>query len=368
MDTSDADHRPPHHRAKGFQNNYQEFKPKSLGEVLRWRRQAARKGLPPRPLVPTPRVAPELAWLHANAAAGTDMAPAVTWIGHATLMAQLGGLTVLTDPMFSLRASPLSWVGPKRHVPPGIALEELPHVDLVLISHNHYDHLDAGSVDALNRQAGGAPLFVVPLGLKRWLAKRGIRHTVELDWWKHHTVRTPKGEAEVTLVPAQHWSSRSVGDALSTLWGGYAVLADDCHLLFAGDTGYSRDFTDIRAHFRERQTPERGGGFDMGLIPIGAYEPRWFMGDQHVNVEQALQIHADLGAKRSLGMHWGTFELTDEALDEPPRRLAELRNRHGVADHEFFVVAIGETHRLAARRRADAADRTPAPSHGASHE
>ena len=356
MDTPNSNDRPPHHRPGGFQNNYTEFKPKSLGEVLRWRRQAAKSGLPPAPLVPTPRVVPELTWLHANARAGGAMMPAITWIGHATIMAQLGGLTVLTDPMFSQRASPLAWVGPKRHVPPGIELQDLPHVDLVLISHNHYDHLDAASVDALHRQPGGPPLFLVPLGLRRWLEKRGIRHAVELDWWQHHALDTARGQAEVTLVPAQHWSSRSLGDALSTLWGGYAVLAKDCHLLFAGDTGYSRDFSDIRAHFSERQTPERGGGFDIGLIPIGAYEPRWFMSDQHVNVEQALQIHADLGAKRSMGMHWGTFELTDEALDEPPRRLAALRGSHGLTDQEFFVTAIGETRRLAPRDGATSRD------------
>lgn len=343
------DPKKPHHRARGFQNNYTEYQPKSLSELLRWRRDAMRNHLPPPPLAPTPRVTPELAWLQTNALAGAQMAPAVTYVGHATVMAQMGGLTMLTDPMFSRRASPVQLVGPKRHTPPGIALADLPHVDLVLVSHNHYDHLDAASVLALNRQAGGPPLFVVPLGLKPWLAARGIRNAVELDWWDGHRVPSARGDVEVTLVPAQHWSSRSPGDAMATLWGGFAVLAPDCHLLFTGDTGYSRDFTDIRLHFQDRQTPERGGGFDIALIPIGAYAPRWFMSKQHVDVEEALKIHGDVGAKRSLGIHWGVFMLTDEALDEPPRKLAELRSAQGMPEDEFFVTAVGETRKLATR-------------------
>ncbi|RST49766.1 MBL fold metallo-hydrolase [Variovorax sp. MHTC-1] len=339
----------PHHRARGFQNNYIEFQPKSLAELLRWRREAARAGLPRPPLASIPQVAPDLPWLHANAQAGAQMAPALTWIGHSTVMAQLGGLTLLTDPMFSERASPVQFAGPRRHVPPGIALRALPHVDLVLVSHNHYDHLDSASVNALNRQPGGPPLFVVPLGLEPWFRAQGIRHAVELDWWDSHRIATPQGEADVVLVPAQHWSSRGPRDALATLWGGFAVLAPDCHLLFAGDTGYSRDFSDIRRHFESRQTKERGGGFDIALLPIGAYAPRWFMSAQHVNVEEALPIHDDLGAKRSLGVHWGTFELTDESLDEPPRKLAELRAARGMPEDEFFVMAIGETRKLAPR-------------------
>ncbi|MBT2326637.1 MBL fold metallo-hydrolase [Variovorax paradoxus] len=340
---------PSHHRPRGFQNNYIDYQPKSLAELLRWRREAARAGLPKPPLVPTPTVAPDLAWLRLNAGAGAQMAPALTWIGHSTVMAQLGGLTMLTDPMFSERASPVQFAGPRRHVAPGIALAALPHIDLVLVSHNHYDHLDAASVTALARQPGGAPLFIVPLGLKSWFAARGIRNAVELDWWDSHRVATPRGDAELTLVPAQHWSSRGPRDALATLWGGFAVLAADCHLLFAGDTGYSRDFSDIRRHFERRQTPEQGGGFDIALLPIGAYEPRWFMSAQHVNVEEALQIHQDLGAKRSLGVHWGTFELTDESLDEPPRQLAALREARGMPEDAFFVMAIGETRTLAPR-------------------
>ncbi len=200
----------PHHRARGFQNNYVEFERKSLSELLRWRRDALRDHLPPPPLAPTPRVSPDLAWLRSNAGAGAETVPAINWIGHATVLAQMGGLTVLTDPMFSQRASPLAFAGPKRQTPPGIALAGLPHVDLVLVSHNHYDHLDLPSVAALNRQAGGPPLFVVPRGLKAWMAGHDIRDAVELDWWDRHPVPGPQGVVEVALVPARSTGRREV--------------------------------------------------------------------------------------------------------------------------------------------------------------
>jgi N-acyl-phosphatidylethanolamine-hydrolysing phospholipase D len=332
-----------------FRNNYPGFEPKSLADVLRWRWAAHRSGVPRPPRGPIPQVAPDLAFLQANARAAAAMRPAVTWIGHATVLAQLGGLNLLTDPVFSERASPLPFAGPKRHLPPGVALADLPHIDVVLASHNHYDHLDAASVDALQRQPGGPPLFVVPLGVKAWLAERGIANAVELGWWTSHTVPAPAGPVEVTLVPAQHWSGRGLADRMKTLWGGFAVFAPDCHLFYAGDTAYSRDFIDIQARFAERQSAANGGGFDIALLPIGAYEPRWFMAPQHVDVEEAIRIHRDLRAKRSLGVHWGTFQLSDEALDDPPLALLEQRKLQALSDEEFFVLAIGETRQFPPR-------------------
>jgi N-acyl-phosphatidylethanolamine-hydrolysing phospholipase D len=338
--------KPSHHRDGGFQNNYFAFEAKGLGDLLRWRYAAWQDDLPPPPAHPTPTAAADLDFIHANARAGAAMQPAVTWIGHASVLAQLGGLNLLTDPHFSDRASPLSFLGPQRAQPPGLSLAELPRIDAVLISHNHYDHLDEASVTALAAQAGGPPLFVVPLGLKAWFAGIGIERVVELDWWQTHRI----GAVEIALTPVQHWSGRTLTDRMETLWGGFAVFAPDFHLYYSGDTGYSPDFADTRARFAERQRPQDGGGFDLALIAVGAYEPRWFMAAQHVNPDEAVRIHRDLGAKRSLGVHWGTFELTDEALDAPPVALDAARQAQGVSADDFFLLAIGETRRLPPRQ------------------
>lgn len=336
----------PHQRDGKFHNNYVDLQSRAAAAFWRWKFEAWRDGLPPAPSTATPAIVPDLGLIQGNAKAGANMVPTVTWIGHATVLAQLGGLNVLTDPIFSNRASPLSFIGPARAQKPGLWLHELPHIDLVLISHNHYDHLDAASVDALAAQANGAPLFVVPLGLKRWFAQRDIVNVVELDWWQSHKI----GDVEVVLTPVQHWSGRGLTDRMDTLWGGYALFAPQLHLFFAGDTGYSKDFADIRERFAQRQGAAQGGGFDIALLPIGGYAPRWFMERQHVTPDEAVRIHRDLGAKASLGIHWGTFELTDESLDEPPRLLARARQAQGVADSAFFTLAIGQTRRLSPRK------------------
>ena len=330
----------PHHTPTGFRNNDIGTVSKSLGDLVRWFSARGRKSdVPP---APTPAVAPDLVALQANARAGTQMQPTATWIGHATLLVQASGLNVLTDPIFSERASPVSFFGPKRLQPPGVALADLPHIDVVVISHNHFDHLDRDSVAQLAAQAGGPPLFLVPLGIKPWLNALAITNVVELDWWQSHTV----GNAEFVLTPVQHWSGRSPADRHHTLWGGWAVFGADFQWYFSGDTGYSHDFVKTRAHFAERQ---RDGGFDLAMIAIGAYEPNWFMKDQHVNPREAVQIHQELGARHSIGMHWGTFDLSDEPLDQPPRDLAAERKRQGVADTAFEVLAIGQTRQLPRR-------------------
>jgi N-acyl-phosphatidylethanolamine-hydrolysing phospholipase D len=344
-DRAPIDGKPPHHRVGGFRNNYTEVEPQ-LGGLARWRFEAWRDGLPERPATPTPLLVPDLGLIQSNAKAGARMQPMVTWIGHATVLAQFAGINMLTDPMFSDRASPLPFVGPLRHNRPGLWFNELPTIDLVLISHNHYDHLDEASVRNLAAQPGGPPLFVVPLGLKAWFAARDIHNVVELDWWQSHRF----GAVEIVLTPVQHWSGRGLTDRLRTLWGGYAVFSTQLHLFFAGDTGYSNDFNDIRNRFAERQTPALGGGFDIALLPLGAYEPRWFMRGHHVNPEEVVRVHRDLAAKSSLGIHWGTFSMSDEALDEPPRALAAARKSQGVADSAFFTLALGETRRLPPRR------------------
>ncbi len=333
--------KPPHHRDGGFQNNWIEFAPRSLRELLAWKWAAARDRLPPPPREPIPVQAPDLPFLHGNGKAGAAMQPSVTWIGHASALLQVGGLNVLTDPIFSERASPVSFAGPRRAQPPGLLLEQLPHVDLVVISHNHYDHCDLPTLRALAARPE-PPLFLVPLGLKRWLADEGITGVEELDWWDSRQVRG----VEVVMTPVQHWSGRTLSDRMQTLWGGWALLAPDQHVFFAGDTGYSRDFSAVSDRLAGRQGHQ---GFDLALIPIGAYEPRWFMTEQHVNPAEAMRMHRDLRARRSLGIHWGTFELTDEALDEPPLALARARREAGLADGDFFVLAIGQTLRLPKR-------------------
>lgn len=324
----------PHHTPSGFRNNYGAAGGKPLSDLLRWYVERTRDGLPRSPSTHVngydfPLVRPDLAWLHANRSE-----PSVTWIGHATLLLQVGGLNILTDPHFSERAFAVQWMGPRRRVPLTVKLDELPRIDLVVISHSHYDHLDRDSVLALNRQPGGAPLFLVPLGVERWLADQGITRTQALDWWG----QVKHGGLEVHFVPAQHWSARTPFDRNSMLWGGWVIRHPSFSFYFAGDTGYSNDFRDIG---------ERFGGFDFAAIPVGAYLPRWFMKDQHVDPDEAVQIHRDVKSKLSLGIHWGSFELTDEPLDAPIGELAEARQRQGVAHDAFVLFRHGETRRLA---------------------
>lgn len=349
QDSPRTDASAPHWDAQGFHNTPPDFESAGFTALLKWRYEAWRDDLPKPPIESPPIVSPDLAFIAGNARAGAAMQPAVTFIGHSSVLAQLGGLDVLIDPMLSERASPLPFAGPRRHQPPGLAIGELPHIDVVLVSHNHYDHLDAATIEALARQRGGPPLYIAPLGLKAWLADEGITNAVELDWWQSREVQGPAGPVEVMLTPARHWSARGLNDRRKTLWGGFAVLAPGFHLFYSGDTGYSKDFVAIRERLAARQRQEDGGGFDLALLPIGAYEPRWFMHNQHVDPAEAVQIHLDLGAKRSMGVHWGTFELTDESLDEPPRALARARDAAGLRSEDFFVLAIGETRVLPRR-------------------
>ncbi len=337
----------PHHRADGFRN-LEHFEHERFSEFLRWKWQQWRTGGPPAAKAPTPMVQPDLEFIGRNGQAGVAMEPAATWIGHSTVLVQFGGINLLTDPMFSERPMPVDiGVGPARTQPPGVPLARLPHIDLVVISHNHYDHLDEKSVLALNAQPGGPPQFVVPLGLKRWFNGVGITRVVELDWWQSHMLPGASGPVEVVLTHVKHWSARSVRDGrMQSLWGGYAIFAPDFHFYYAGDTGYSGDFKRTREYFRKRQGEQ---GFDFAAIPIGAYEPRWFMRQQHVNPEEAVFIHRDVAARASLGVHWGTFLLADEAHDQPPQDLAAARQQHGIKENEFFVLAVGETRRLPRR-------------------
>ena len=252
---------------------------------------------------------------------------AATFVNHATFLLRLPGCVVLTDPMFSHRCSPVSWAGPQRVRPPGLALEALPRPDLVLLSHNHYDHMDLPSLRALHRLH--APLVVTTLGNAAPLARLGIA-AVELDWWQETTL----AGLHVTATPARHFAARTPFDRNRTLWAGFMLRDAAGQVLFAGDSGAGPHWTAIR---------ERLGAPDLALLPIGAYEPRWFMAPVHMDPHEAVAAHLALGARHSLGMHFGTFQLTDEAMDAPLLALAAARAEAGLEAGAFDTLGFGET-------------------------
>ncbi|MDZ7696828.1 MAG: MBL fold metallo-hydrolase [Deltaproteobacteria bacterium] len=315
----------PHHTDDGFRNVH-EFEEKGFLDFLKWRWERSFKEiLSPDDYDFTP-ASNDPDFLRANRSINT-----VTWIGHATVLVQMAGKNILTDPHFSKRASPVQWAGPKRVVPPGIAMDQLPAIDMVVISHDHYDALDEQSiVDLHTRPGGDHTQFFVPLGLKTWFLERGIQRVVELDWWETYQA----SPLEVIAVPVQHWGKRSLFSRNQNLWAGWVILSPEFRFFFSGDTGYCPHFKAIG---------KRLGPFDLAAIPIGAYAPRWFMRNHHVNPEEALQIHEDIGSRKSVAIHWGTFILTDEPLDEPPERLKKALADRGLPQDEFMALKHGET-------------------------
>jgi N-acyl-phosphatidylethanolamine-hydrolysing phospholipase D len=254
--------------------------------------------------------------------------PSVTWIGHATMLVRMEGVAFLTDPMFSERASPLSFAGPKRLVPPGVPLSELPPIDFVTLSHDHYDHTDLDSIRALAKRG---VRFFVPLGFAELIRDAG-GEAVELDWWEQASF----GPIRVHCVPAQHFSGRGLTDHGKRLWAGWVIEGPTRRFYHAGDTGYFGGF---------REIGERLGPIDLAAVPIGAYLPEAMMRPVHLNPEEALRAAADVRARRVLATHFGTFDLTDEPLDEPPRRFTEAAARNGFGKRNAWVLKIGETRR-----------------------
>jgi N-acyl-phosphatidylethanolamine-hydrolysing phospholipase D len=259
-----------------------------------------------------------------------------TWIGHSTVLLQIGGLNVLTDPVFSERAFPVQWMGPRRLMDPGLALDALPPLDVVAVSHSHYDHLDR---PAVKRIAAAHPeaTWIVPLRLGAYIRPWGARDIIELDWWLEVEVRGLR----VTATPARHFSARRLGDRNRTLWCGFAFAVGGTRAWFAGGTAYHPEFGEVGA---------RCGPFDLVMIPIGAYDPRWFMERVHVDPEEAVRIYEDLVAVHPeearplmLGIHWGTFRLTDEPMDEPPRRTVARWREAGLGEDRLWIARIGET-------------------------
>jgi L-ascorbate metabolism protein UlaG (beta-lactamase superfamily) len=254
---------------------------------------------------------------------------AITFVNHVTFVIQTGGLTILTDPVWSERASPFARLGPKRVRHPGVPFEDLPTVDLVLLSHNHYDHLDVATLRKLWQRF--EPTVLAAAGDARLVAPLGFKTVHELDWWHDVAVN---GALKITFVPAQHFSARGLFDRRRSLWGGYVIESHGRRIYFGGDSGYSTHFSDIRT---------RLGAPDIALLGIGAYEPQWFMQPMHMNPAEAVRAHKDLGSKQSIGMHFGTFQLSSEAIDQPVADLKRALVEHGVHEDEFVTLHEGET-------------------------
>jgi N-acyl-phosphatidylethanolamine-hydrolysing phospholipase D len=319
-ESAGADGQPRHHVAHGFRNLNDRY---AYGPAVRVRHfvlgMFARRPAMGKPLA---LVANNGAALRANGTHAT-----VTWVGHSTFLVQIDGVNILTDPHWGDRASPVGFAGPTRIVPPGIAFADLPHIDAVIISHDHYDHLDAGTVDRLAHEHH--PRFFVPLGLRAWLAERGITDAVEVDWWDRVAFR------DLTLVcpPAQHSSGRGFSDQYLRLWASWVVLAPSKRFFFAGDTGYDS---------RLKEIGERYGPFDLAAIPIGGYSSFGASHPNHVNPEEAVQLFEDVRGRLLVPMHWGTFAMNREPFREPPDRLMKEATRRGL-EEQIAVLSPGQT-------------------------
>lgn len=251
----------------------------------------------------------------------------LTYINHATHLIQLQNLNILTDPVFSKRVSPFSFVGPKRVRDPGMVLKTLPPIHVILISHNHYDHMDMAALRQLEKMH--QPLIMVPLGNKHYLKK--FANVIEKDWWE--TVSVGNNQT-VSLVPARHWSKRTLRDTNKALWSGFWITSGNLKIYFAGDTGYGPHFKLLK---------EKMGSPDISLLPIGSYEPRWFMKPQHLNPEEAVLASLDLGSTLSIANHHLTFRLSYEDIDAPARDLKIALKNHGVSENQFLTPENGET-------------------------
>jgi N-acyl-phosphatidylethanolamine-hydrolysing phospholipase D len=318
-----------------FRNPWPNSEPHDWRALLRWARERRSQTLARSPRRGTfPVATPAILYPRASS---TDFT--ATWIGHSTVLLQLGRLNVLTDPVFSERAFPVQRMGPRRIMNPGLAIDALPSLDVILLSHNHYDHLDRLAVKRLAK-VHPRTTWLVPLGLGAYVRGWGARDIIELDWWQE----TALDGLRVTATPARHFSARRLGDRNRSLWCGFAFALDGRRAYFAGDTAYHPEFAEIGA---------RCGPFDLVMIPIGAYEPRWFMERVHADPEDAVRIYEDLIAPHPeaprplmLGIHWGTFRLTDEPMDEPPRRTVARWRDAGIDADRLWIARFGETRPL----------------------
>ncbi|PHZ26737.1 MBL fold metallo-hydrolase [Yersinia sp. KBS0713] len=311
----------PHHTEFGFQN----LEPviHHPQDLKRWREERKRQSLPKPPQQGYAQFVSDW-WQEADF---SDQQDALWWLGHASLLLRVSGKTVLFDPVLSSRASPLNFYGPARKTPVPTRVKALPPIDVVVISHNHYDHLDVTTITQLLRRFPEIT-FLAPLGLKNWLLQHGARHVHELDWWETQLA----AEFEFHCVPARHWSMRTPWDRNHTLWSGWVVKRGEINFYFTGDTGYCPQLLTIG---------ERLGPFNYAALPIGAYAPRWFMQAQHMDPQQSVQLFQQLQQPITVPIHWGVFELADESLDEPPQQLKLALSAAGVTNDNFAPIKIG---------------------------
>ncbi|MFL5488572.1 MAG: MBL fold metallo-hydrolase [Gemmatimonadaceae bacterium] len=325
--------RADHHRpGGGFRNPWPSAQMHGFLDFLKWTLVERRRN--PRLADPDPRIF-TLADPRFIVPRAAPERLTITWVGHTSFLIQIAGLNVLLDPVWSKRASPVQFAGPRRWVPPAVEFDRLPPIDVVVLSHDHYDHLDAGTISRIAERFPAVGWYA-PLGVGSFLRRHGAREVTERDWWEEGSI----GSLHLTCLPAQHFSGRTLGSRNNSLWCGWALRSPNHAIFFAGDTALHPDFDVIAT---------RSGPFDIAILPIGAYEPRWFMGSVHMNPDDCMQAFAQLaGVQRGhrlvlAAAHWGTFKLTDEPMDEPPTRMRELWGAARRDASDLWILQHGET-------------------------
>ncbi|CAO3626018.1 unnamed protein product [Cunninghamella blakesleeana] len=360
---------PKHHKGDCFQNPWPSFTAHGLGSTIRMLSTMDLRGVVKNAKTDDYPEKVPVDWSLLKSENKQNEQIVSTWLGHACIFVQINGFNVLFDPIFSGRCSPVQVAGPKRYTEPPCKLEDLPTIDAVVISHNHYDHLDYDTIQSLAKRNPNTRFFV-PLGNKPWfreLSKEkdslGNDRVVELDWWQTVNIGEDDSHLIFTCTPCQHFSGRTPLDNNKTLWASWCVEAVQNNIkkgkvFFGGDTGYrsvpnnagpqkeyDEDYLDSLPHCPAfKEIGEKFGHFDVAYIPIGAYSPRWFMSPIHLSPEDAVRVHEDIKSKHSIGIHWGTFALTDEPMEEPPQRLKKSLEKRGHSYDDFNVLRLGESH------------------------
>ncbi len=311
----------PHHTPLGFRN----LEPgiRTPDAFKKWRRERKEQGFPRPPQGGYAQFIQDW-WQPADFSGSED---AIWWLGHACLLIRVSGRYLLLDPALGERASPIPFIGPKRKTPLPVGIDELPPIDAVIYSHNHYDHLDRSTLRRILKRFPDLQVMA-PLGMGEWLEKRGVKTVSQCDWWESITFH----DLRLHCVPARHWSMRTFKDRNRSLWCGWVVESQRWRFYFSGDSGYTSGLAEIG---------QRLGPFDLAALPIGAYAPEWFMGESHMSPASAVKFYQELNCPRVIPIHWGVYELADESLDEPPRELAQALLNAGIADHRFIPLKIG---------------------------